>query len=177
MPLKTFCAACALILPLGATAQTGVSKADPNRAEVMLARAERLSGRADYPERARLYEQAARALARTDRRASVALFMAASIQRDLGNAAPAQHLFVESAEIAAGRGDLSESANAYLQALSIALRRSATSDARRLIDRILALANSPRLSEADRNRIIDRVSRPVGELVPQRLFMVPEGQN
>jgi hypothetical protein len=156
-----FILAASCLLPPGSiAAQTGAARpASADRAAALLARADLLSREDQLLEKARLYEEAARLFPSGDARASASLRRAAQILHHLNQSARSLVLLEQAAELAAARGDLTEAANFYVDALFIALEIHARSKARRFIDRALALANSPAMPEADRQRILRAISR------------------
>ncbi len=154
-----------LVPPIGAAAQSAaLPPAHPDQAIALIKRAELLQQRTELPAKARLYEEAARLFGRHDPRASASLRTAAVIQHELRKSARALELFERAAELAAARGDPSEAADTYVQALFIALEINARGEARRFIDRALALTNSPAMPEAARLRILRRLSQPAASL-------------
>jgi hypothetical protein len=62
--------------------------------------------------------------------------------------------------MAAVRGSPTEAADTYVEALLIALELNSRASARRFIDRAIALTSSAAMPEADRQRILRRISQP-----------------
>jgi hypothetical protein len=144
-------------------AQTAAPTSPASRATALLGQAEALTRTDDLPERARLFEDAAGLMSRTDPRASLALRSAAETYRRLHQSRRAMQLLEKAGELAAWRGDPTEAADDYVAALFIALELNSRSDARRFIDRAIALTTSPAMPEGDRQRILRRISQPALE--------------
>lgn len=156
-------------LAVGATIGSAQSQAilDADKASNLIVRAEQLQKRSELSEKARLFEEAASLLPASDPRRSSALLAAGTIASSLGRFEQAMHLLERSAESAARRGGVIEAADTYVAALFVALNAGDRAAARRFIDRAISLTGSPEMPDADRSRILRRISQPARQLGAQ----------
>ena len=139
---------------------------DTGQASVLIERADRLNRRADLTEKARLYEEAAALLPDQDFRVSHVLMTAGTIAGSLGRTGHALLLLERSADLATRRGAIVEAADTYVAALFLALRVGDRASARRFMDRAIFLTGSANMPDAERVRILQRISQPAKQLSP-----------
>jgi tetratricopeptide (TPR) repeat protein len=152
------------LLPPYVAAQSAALAPAASRVADLLGKAEALTNLTDLPARARLFEEAAGLLPDTDLRAARALRSAAESYHKLGKPQRAMQLLERAAKQAASRGNPTEAADDYVAALFVALEIKSRANARRFIDRAIALTTSPAMPEGDRQRILRRLSQPATEL-------------
>src|SRR5262245_13049177 len=163
LPLPIPALVLSLLLPPSAAGQSAAPSSQM-RAESLLTKAATLVQSADLPKRAELLEEAAKYLPRSDPRTSLVLRSAAEVQHQLQRPRRAMQLFEKAGELAAARGAPVEAADDYVAAMFAALEIPARADARRFIDRAIALTASPAMPEGDRQRILRRLSQPAVEI-------------
>lgn len=149
-------------------AQNGAAKsarATLSAAE-LIARAEQIQHLDSMVVRARLYEQAARLTAGNDPQIGSLLTLAGVSYYYVGKKDRAKELFLRAAAAAEQQNDAVTAADAYTKAMVVAGEQGNRSEVRVFIDRLVMLASSPSLPEAERSTILRRISVPLAALTP-----------
>lgn len=134
---------------------------DTSRARLLLNEADAIQSRREFPRKAKLYEDAAGLFPKGTKDGEAALRSAAALHYHLGHHRRAQQLLERAGDQATYRGDVAAAADAYINAVFVALQREVYGDARRLIEQTRVLAAAPTLSESERAAILRRLSQPV----------------
>ena len=164
--MRTICTATLLaaVLASGLPAQSMKSSVDQPKARELAARAAQIHRLTDFPEAARLYEQAASLMPSEDPETANYLFLAANIRYQGGKVELAQLLFERAAEAFSAAGDPGRAADSYVAATYAAYARKDRDQGRRYIDRAMVLISSPKVTEPERLSVLRRLSTPLAAL-------------
>ena len=161
----TMMAAAMLAMPVHAAAtpahDTAVTtpKPDHERAQELRVQAEALFSQPKQWRKAiRLLEESAELRDANDRGATVCLSLAGRIRSALGDYSGARQSLQKAGDHALARGSILEAAHSYLDAAHVAIREKNGQAAQELVNRALLLAESPLLTDAQRDEVTRRVA-------------------